>query len=145
MNLLTISFRRYSMGDVFSQILLNQSFSRISDSLQRFMNINRNFLRKTSSLSNSIFPIHNARCLIRVMDGLQNGDLGDMVVRYTRLILNEKSSKSPIIFINSILSRRVSMRRTIFLCSPSIRRCEICSDISCVGNFAIQRMIEITW
>lgn len=140
-----ISFRWYSMDDVFSQILLNQSFSRISDSLQRFMNINQNFLRKISLLSNSIFPIRNERCLIRVMDGLQNGDLGDMVVRYIRLILNEKSSKSLIIFINSILSRRVSMTRMISSYFPSIRRCERCSDILYVGNFAIPRMIEIIW
>ena len=133
------------MGDVFSQILLNQSFSRISDSLQRFMNINRNFLRKTSSLSNSIFPIHNARCLIRVIDGLQNGDLGDTVVRYTRLILNEKSSKSPITFINSILNLKASMIRMISSYFLSIRRCERCSDILYVGNFAIRPMIEIIW
>ena len=137
-----IFFRWYSMDDVFLQILLNQSFSRISDSLQRFMNINRNFLRKTSLLSKSIFPIHSARCLIRVMDGLQNGDLGDMVVRYIRLILNEKSSKSPIIFINSILSRRVSMIRMISSYFPSIRRCERCLDILCVGNFGTRRMTE---
>lgn len=138
-----IFFRWYSMDDVFSQILLNQSFSRISDSLQRFMNINQNFLRKTSLLSKSIFPIHSARCLIRVMDGLQNGDLGDTVVRYIRLILNEKSSKSPIIFINSILSRRASTTRMISSYFPSIRRCEKFLDISCVGNFDTRRMIEI--
>ena len=138
-----IFFRWYSMDDVFSQILLSQSFSKISDSLQRFMNINRNFLRKTSSLSNSIFPIRSERCLIRVTDGLQNGDLGDTVVRYIRIILNEKSLRSLIIFINSILSRRASMTRMISLYFPSIRRCERCLDILCVGNFGTRRMTEI--